>query len=177
MTETIKRPFVHPNDRSIDDKLAMLTGNYKPNKQVILTEQQDQARKKSKHSESNLQSGLCKWLKLQHPNVYFFSDFAAGMKLTPVMANIRASQAPKMKVLDLTILEPRKSYHGLIIELKSDVASPFLKDGVTLKSNEHLESQQWSINLLKSKGYAACFAVGFDQAKDYIEKYLALPGW
>lgn len=171
---TIKRPFTNPADLGIDEKLAMLTSNYKPLKQEILTEAQDQTKKRNKHAEQSLQSAICKWLRLQHPDVYFISDFAAGMHLSPHMASIRASQAPKMKVLDLAILEPRSCYHGLILELKTEEATPYLKDGKTLKKSEHLEAQQWSIDLLKSKGYAACFGVGFEQVKSYIEKYLAL---
>lgn len=172
---TIKRTFTHPNDRSIDEKLGLLTGmSYKPLKQVIMTEAEDKAKKQRKFAEQDLQSDLCKWIRLQYPDTYFISDFAAGMKLSPFLANIRQSQAPSMKVLDLTILERRGAYYGLILEIKTEDGTPYLKDGKTLKSSDHLRSQQESIDLLKRKGYAACFAVGLDDAMKKVKLYMEL---
>jgi len=76
------------------------------------------------------------------------------------------------KCPDLIILEPRKGYAGLLIELKKE--SPFKKDGVTLYKNEHLEAQQKSIDDLISKGYLAFFKWEFDDIKELINWYMKL---
>jgi len=134
-------------------------------------------REKSTTTESKVQSKVSKWLRHNHPLLYFQTDFAAGLHLPINIATIRASQAPDMKVLDITILKARKPYHGLVIELKKDGESPFLKDGITLKSNNHLRSQNQSIEILRGDGYYATFSVGFDETILVIERYLSLPIW
>lgn len=62
-------------------------------------------------------------------------------------------------------------YNGLYLELKAEDNSPFKKDG-TLKKDQHLEEQNEVLNQLREKGYAAYFAVGFEQAKQIIDDYL-----
>jgi hypothetical protein len=87
----------------------------------------------------------------------------------------QAVKAKKMrsggKLPDLWILEPRGSYHGLFIELK---AEPYLKKDGWFKT-PHIKEQAETIVRLMNKGYAATFAVGFDQAKEAIDVYMKLP--
>lgn len=59
----------------------------------------------------------------------------------------------------------------MFLELK--VESPFLKDGITPKS-EHVSGQQKSINDLRKKGYYANFGVGFEDCKKQIDEYLRI---
>jgi len=126
-----------------------------------------------KHQEYILQKAVCRFLELQYPNVLFLSDTIGNVKLTELQAS-RNKQIQKngFKCPDLIILEPRKGYAGLLIELKKD--SPFKKDGVTLFKNEHLEAQQKSINELISKGYLAFFKWEFDDIKELINWYMKL---
>jgi len=126
-----------------------------------------------KHQEYILQKAVCRFLELQYPNVLFLSDTIGNVKLTEMQAS-RNKQIQKngFKCPDLIILEPRKGYAGLLIELKKE--SPFKKDGVTLFKNEHLEAQQKSIDHLISKGYLAFFKWEFDDIKELINWYMKL---
>ncbi len=108
-------------------------------------------------------------MNIQYPESLFLSDTIANLKLTvPQKARNKAIQKTGFKCPDVLILEPRGGYSGLFIELK--VKSPFKQNG-EIYSNDHLKGQLESINALKSKGYYACFAVGFDQTKEIIDTY------
>lgn len=126
---------------------------------------------KRTNRETPLQSSITKWLKLQYPGIIFFSDFAAGLKLTPSQANVRSIQACQDKYLDLTIMKPSGRYHGLVLELKVSNNDLFLKDNITLKS-DHVREQYHTILKLRSEGYCADFAVGFDDCAACISTYI-----
>lgn len=115
---------------------------------------------------------VCSYLNLQYPNVLFLSDTVASVKLTMGQAvRNKAIQKQNFRTPDLIIFKSNQNYHGLFMELK--VESPFKRDG-KLKSNEHLEGQQETINQLNRLGYFACFAWEFDQAKQIIDDYMKL---
>lgn len=63
-----------------------------------------------------------------------------------------------------------KHYNGLLIELKRDGTRLKKKDGSW--ASEHIEEQARVLQTLREKGYAAEFAVGFDEAKKIIDWYL-----
>lgn len=65
-------------------------------------------------------------------------------------------------------------YAGLMIELKREGTRIYKKNG-ELVSNEHIQEQAEMLNELRERGYAARFAVGFDQAKQIIDEYLGGP--
>lgn len=122
--------------------------------------------------EYHLQVAICQWLRMQHPKVLFLSDTIASVHLTAQQANRnKAIQKEHFKCPDLIILHPNKHFHGLFIELK--VETPFKKNG-ELKSGEHLQGQQSTIDDLSKRGYFACFSWGFDMTKDLIEAYFKL---
>ena len=62
---------------------------------------------------------------------------------------------------DILIFEPRGSYHGLFIELK------------TAKGRISAEQLYWLEELIH-RGYAAMVCRSFDEARGEIETYLAL---
>jgi hypothetical protein len=130
-------------------------------------------RTKRKAKEESLQISVSKYLRLQYPNTIFTAE-SSGIRLTMGQAVKAKKQRSTHKQLDLWILEPRGKYHGLIIELKKDGESPFKKKDGTLKAGEHLSDQYCTIQLLKYKGYAACFSVGFDQTKTIIDDYMRM---
>ena len=114
---------------------------------------------------------ISEYISINYPNVIFFTDGSAGIKL-------RIGQAVKLKNLkssrglpDLFILESKNSYHGLIIELKRTGEKLYKKDGVTFKT-EHLQEQSEILERLEYKGYYACFALGFDAAISTINDYM-----
>lgn len=125
---------------------------------------------KKKQPEFALQSQICQWLSIQHPDILFLSDTVASIKLTiPQQVRNKKIQKEGFKCPDLLIFEPRGGYKGLFIELK--VETPFKKNG-ELKKSDHLEGQQKSIDDLIKKGYKACFSWGFEQTKAIIDNYL-----
>lgn len=121
--------------------------------------------------EKYIHEHICTWLKLTYPRILFRTDFAAGVKMSMGQA-IRHKKLQSGRAWpDLFIAEPKGGFHGLFLEIKGDEARVFNKKGHLLK-NQHLIEQGDMIALLRSKNYAAYFAVGFDQARDLIQMYL-----
>ena len=122
------------------------------------------------HEEFKLQQNVCRYLETQYPNVLFYSDTIANVKLTIYQgARNKTIQKNGFKMPDLIILQPNYYHSGLMIELK--IKSPFKKNGELLAS-EHLQGQQESINKLCDLGYYACFSVGFEETKQIIDEYM-----
>ncbi len=130
--------------------------------------------------ESDLQVAVADYLRLQYPDVLFHSDFGSGIKLTMGQAAKQKRQNGGRRAWpDMFIAEPRPrcidgswkyEWNGLFIELK--------KDGVRLKkkngewSSDHIAEQAEVLKKLRERGYFAEFAVGFDEAKSLVDKYL-----
>lgn len=122
-------------------------------------------------NESDLQLMICRYLKMQYPEVMFRSDFAAGIKMTIGQARKHKSMQQDRAYPDLFIAEPVSAYHGLFLELKKQGTRIVLKNG-SLSADKHIQEQAAVLKHLHSKGYAAAFAVGFDQAKQIIDNYM-----
>lgn len=128
--------------------------------------------------EHQLYEQIATYLQLQYPNVIYRFDLAADLKLTMGQAAKHKRLHPKRGYPDLFIAEYKvdhwsgvPKYYGLFLELKADGNSPYKKDG-TLKKDEHLEEQENMLEALRSRGYMAKFATGFDEAKQIIDDYL-----
>ena len=120
-------------------------------------------------AEENLQIAVCNYLRAQYPKVLFNSDLS-GIKLTMGQA-VKAKKLRSSKGFpDLVIYEPRGNYHALFLELKREGEKITNKKG-ELKT-DHLREQEEIIQKLNLKGYLACFAIGFDEAKKIIDLYL-----
>ena len=65
------------------------------------------------------------------------------------------------------IFEPKGDYNGMFIELKRKGEMVFRKDG-SVRSDVHLQEQWEMLQRLRTRGYYACFAIGFDQAVTQI---------
>ena len=128
---------------------------------------------KKEQPEYQMQKQFAKWLQWKYPDVLFCSDTVAQIKLTfPQQARNKAIQKADFKWPDIFIAETRREFGGLYIELKAE--TPYLKDGVTLKKNEHVETQASCMEMLRSKGYYCTFAWSFEQCVDVFEKYMRL---
>lgn len=127
-----------------------------------------------KKTEESIQIAVCNYIRIQYPTAQFICDVASGMKLTIGQAVKAQRMRSGRGWPDIFVAEPKGLCYGLFIELKSDKNSPYLKDGRTLKSDDHIREQAEMIERLNSKGYYARFAVGFDQAKHIIDKYFAM---
>jgi len=119
---------------------------------------------------------ICKtiatYLKLQYPNIIYHFDYAG--------LNLSKAQTGKMKAIqgnkgwpDLFIAEKKGTRFGLFLEIKKEDEVIYLKDGYTPK-NEHINNQFNMLVDLEYKGYIADFAIGFDDAKEKIDRYLRL---
>lgn len=128
-------------------------------------------------SETELQVMVADYIRLAYPDVLFHSDFGSGIRLTPGQAKKQKRQNGGIRGWpDMFLAEPtwdknrNKDYHGLFIELK--------KDGTRLKkrngewASEHIAEQNEMLERLEFRGYAAHFAIGFDEAKKIIDNYL-----
>lgn len=120
-------------------------------------------------AEARLHEQVCQYLRVQYPGVLFRTDFAAGIKMTMGQAARHKKLQSGRAWPDLAIYEPRHGFFALFLELK---AATIYKRNGELLSNPHVEEQQDMLKLLRSKGYQAQFAVGFDQAKELIDGYL-----
>ena len=121
-------------------------------------------------TEEQTHIAICKYMKLQYPNVLFSSE-SSGLRVT-------ISQAKRLKAMrscsglpDIMIFEPRKSYYGLFLEVKKEGSVVFKKDG-SIRSDKHLKEQEEILFQLQQKGYFAQFVIGFDEAKSIIDYYL-----
>lgn len=120
-------------------------------------------------TESHLHQHVCDYLRLQYPGILFRTDFAAGIKMTIGQATKHKRLQQGRAFPDLAIYEPRHGFCGLFLELKA--VSIYKRNG-ELVSKPHIQEQQEMLKLLRSKGYQAQFAVGFDEAKRLIDEYL-----
>jgi hypothetical protein len=125
-----------------------------------------------KHEEYELQKSVARYLSYQYPEIDFFSDTIASVKLTDRQASRnKLIQKNNFKMPDLIIFEPRHNFFGLFIELK--IQTPFKKDGtIKASTKDHLKLQHECLQKLTSKGYKAVFSWGFDMTKEIIDEYL-----
>ena len=121
--------------------------------------------------EEQLSKSVSRYLKLQYPDVVFTCD-SSGIRLTIGQATALKAQRSVHKIPDMIILKPNAEYHGLILELKSEDSSPYLKDG-SLSKGQHIQEQNQTLTALLNIGYYAVFIVGFNQAKEVIDNYMA----
>ena len=114
-------------------------------------------------SEAIIHKQICNYIRMQYPDVIFTSE-PSGMRLPIGQAKKLKDLRSGNKLPDLWILEPRGTWHGLLIELKA-------KDA---KKTKRSKEQALMLRRLIGKGYYAQFAWGFDAAKQLIDEYFKL---
>ena len=122
--------------------------------------------------EYDLHLAICNYISCYYPDVIFTSDLS-GIKMSIGQAlkikNLKSSKG----IPDLLILEPRKGYSGLFIELKLNRSKVYKKNGeIKADKSGHLENQLEILNRLKEKGYYTCFGLGYSSTLDIIRDYL-----
>mgnify|MGYP005987970659 CR=1 FL=1 len=113
---------------------------------------------------------LCTYLKYQYPDVIFTSE-QSGLFVTKGQAIKMAKTRSSKALPDLWILEPKKRYHAMLIELKREGTRLYKKNGDLIR-DKHIAEQEEMRNRLRNKGYFCEFAVGYDEAKTLIDYYL-----
>ncbi len=133
--------------------------------------------------ESDLQIMVADYLRLRHPDVIFHSDFGSGIKLTIGQAAKQKRQnggrrawpdmfiAKQISRLNMDCDRFPNSYAGLFLELKKEGTRLKKKNGE--RATQHIAEQAFLLGQLRSCGYMAVFACGFDEAKKIIDYYLA----
>ncbi len=154
-------------------------------------------------NESIVQTQVADYLLLQYPDVLFHSDFGSSVGMTAQQgARKRRQNGGRRGWPDMVIAEAVEArpvfedpywnnvcrdwdcFFGLYIELKKDGETLYpgprakkrfqSKDGKEYKT-EHLMEQADCLYDLRQRGYCAEFAIGFDEAKQIIDKYLGGP--
>lgn len=123
-------------------------------------------------TERDLVTQVAKYLQRQWPNAPYRFDLAADLKLSIGQASRHKKLHPKRGYPDLTILVPMNGKGAQFIELKREGESPVLLNG-ELSKKAHIQEQAAWHETLRRLGYAADFAVGFEEAKRLIDDYLS----
>lgn len=132
-------------------------------------------------SEKSIHSAVVKYLKLQYPNIYFHTDLS-GQYVKPSQLKTIQAQKGQPGFPDLIIFKSMNTdiggifnrpqwFSGLVLEIKKE--TPYLKDGVTLKSSEHLKNQIKWLSLFRTLGFYADFSVGVDNSIQLIDDFLS----
>ena len=128
--------------------------------------------------EHDMYLQIADYLRYNYPNAIYRFDLAADLKLSIGQATKHKRLQGRRGYPDLFIAEPKTVeregdkyyYDGLFIELKREGTRLTKKNGEP--ANEHIKEQLDLLAELSLRGYAACFAVGFDEAKKIIDEYL-----
>lgn len=133
-------------------------------------------------TELELQAQVADYIRLQYPDVIFHSDFGSGVKLTMGQAvkqkRLNGGRrawpdifVAKAKVVYMRDVDAHVFTHGLFIELKKEGTKILKKDG-SFVADKHIREQAKMLQALEREGYEAKFAVGFEQAKQIIDRYI-----
>jgi hypothetical protein len=114
-------------------------------------------------SESHEQQTLFHWAKLncmKHPELELLHAIPNSGKRHIITAARMKAEGQLAGVCDIFLPVARQGYHGLYIELK-------------IKGNKATKNQEWFIEKVTAQQYKAVVCVGWEKAKDEIERYLA----
>ena len=121
--------------------------------------------------EKQLHKQICRFIKLQYPKVIFLSDMS-GLKVSIGTAIQMKALRSSRGLPDLLLLKPNKDFYGLFIEIKIKTSDVYLKDGKTLRNNEHVKEQSEMLDRLSKLGYKAVYGIGYDNCINIIKEYL-----
>lgn len=123
--------------------------------------------------EKDLHLQVAHYLKWQHPDLIFATDFAAGLFLPPWLAKRQAELRSGRGYPDIFIAKPTEDYHGLFLELKTEGTVIYKKDGTIRASKGNRYAEQAAIHEeLNRLGFLAVFAMGYDNTIQIIRDYL-----
>lgn len=121
--------------------------------------------------EYQIQAAFVREMSIKHPTVLVFSDTAAHIKKTKIQqVRANALSSPNEKQPDVFINKAVGGFNGVYFEFKAE--SPYMKDGVTLKKNSHIEAQARTMAKLEKEGYFCAFVWSAEMAVGIFEKLL-----
>lgn len=119
-------------------------------------------------AEEKEQAAIAEYMRWQYPDVLFNADMG-GVRL-PIGLATKMKRLGNMKGYpDLFMPEPRHGFYGLYIELKAPKTRLKKRNGDW--ANEHIAHQADILEKLRTRGFKAEFAIGFDHARDLIDEY------
>ena len=126
--------------------------------------------------ESSVYRQVADYLKQAYPTLIWRFDVGADLKLTIGQAvKFKALQSgrgwPDLFIPEMSIRKGRGFYNGMFLEIKKEGVKIFKKDGVTA-IDQHTQEQMDILMKLRRQDYFATFAIGFEDAKSLIDKYL-----
>lgn len=130
----------------------------------------------SPNSERVLVEQVARYLQIQYPSVIYRFDLAADLKLTMGQAARHKLLHPVRGYPDLFVAQPvmydgtTNPCAGLFLELKREGIRLHKRDGSFI--NPHVAEQAAMHDRLREAGFYVEWAIGFDQAKYYIDMYL-----
>ena len=127
---------------------------------------------RKKNPEYDIQAEYVAKMADKYPFVMVFSDTAAHIGKTmfqQIRANKLQSEISK-DWPDVFVAETSGIYSGLFLEFKAK--SPFLKDGVTLSADKHIQAQAATMQRLRQRGYYASFVWTVEDAMSITKTYL-----
>ena len=83
--------------------------------------------------ENDLHLAICNYIKLQYKGIIFTSE-NSGLRVFWKQAKMLKKTRSCSGLPDIWILEPRKGYHGLLLEIKREGTKIYKKDGDMRKS-------------------------------------------
>lgn len=127
--------------------------------------------KQKNQPEYQIQAAFVREMSVRYPTVLVFSDTAAHIKKTQIQ-QVRANKlsSAREKQPDVFIAKPCGGFNGIFFEFKAE--SPYLKDGVTLKKNPHIEAQARTMAKLEKEGYFCAFVWSAEMALGIFERLL-----
>lgn len=120
--------------------------------------------------EYDVYKALATYLRVQYPNALFHFDMA-GVATSFAAGAMNKAIQKRRGFPDFQLLEPRHGYVGLILEIKRNGERLKKKDGAW--ADQHVAEQAEWLDDLCGRRYYACFAIGFDECKQIIDKYLS----
>lgn len=127
--------------------------------------------------ETTVQLLLCDYVRGKYPTAIFRSSYADGLKLDTFHKKLRARFNSSRGFPDWQLMQSRRGFHSLLIELKAEGISLKLKRGSKLReagswSTETIEHQAHMIERLNMEGHSAHFGIGIEEAKRIVDWYM-----
>lgn len=128
-TASTDKSFVHPNDRTIDEKLLMLAPQLKTNKPgQIIHETIDKLKKQDSRREEKLVTAFCKWFKLQYRHKPYLV-ISKEQKRSMAAQNVLLAQSFCKGDMDWLCMAVMPKIRGLGFEFKDAYETLFTVDG------------------------------------------------
>jgi hypothetical protein len=124
-------------------------------------------------NEDRVHYQVVQYLKLRWPKVLFHTDAAGELMLESMRMRQGKLNLQGFSFPDLQIMEARKGYFGLLVEMKREDENLYLVNG--LFKDDRISRQDRTIKALIERNYLACFAKGFDSIVKVIDDYLSSP--